>query len=249
LEKEQDLTNICNISHTTIKYDSKNIQYIIMAVSTASCKCGAVVFEMTGPPKLHAACLCNGCRLAGDYLVSKGGDSPKDVAGALPGVFFIQDAVKIVKGADQIKPFLVVKGSKTRRYYCKSCNSALGFSPFGFPMVGLHPTGLKGCEWPPLEARHSLEHSIMKHDEIVEKCKAAGDNVPWQDKQFAPCCKFLCPVICAKTCCAPCKGSKITEITAVRCESITEFATNGTDCDENTTIAVGMTSEVEMTRG
>jgi hypothetical protein len=119
-------------------------------------------------------------------------------------------------------------------------------APFGFPMIALHSQALKGCQWPPLEARHSLEHIKEKHDEVVEKCKAAGDNVPWQDKQFAPCCKFLCPVICAKTCCAPCKGSKIPEFTAVNLKSITECAAKGTDCNENTEL---VDRSVEMVRG
>ena len=39
--------------------------------TSASCKCGAVTFELKGSALIHAECMCNGCRLAAEYLIQK----------------------------------------------------------------------------------------------------------------------------------------------------------------------------------
>jgi hypothetical protein len=181
--------------------------------------------------------------------VSRGGDSPKDPANALPTAFFIQDQVSVSKGKDKIQSFVVISGSKTRRFYCQDCNSLLAMAPAGFPMVGLHTQTLKrDTAWPALEMRHSLEHVKQNHDATVAACKSAGDNVPWQEKQYAPCCQFLCPVICAKTCCCCCKGTKVPELTGVDHKSITEIACEGTSCDDSTKIKAAAPGAVTMDR-
>ena len=201
---------------------------------TQECKCGKVQFELTDQPKLHAACFCNGCRLSGEYIVSLGGDSPLDAVGSLPEAFFLHSDVKLIKGKEDIQAFVVIAGSKTRRFYCKSCKTKLAIAPEGFPMIGLPTKTLKsnGGTWPPLEARHSLEQveNKDKHDELVKACQNDG-NVPWFEKQYAPCLPFLCPVICAKICCST---STIPEITDVDYLTISEVAVPGAkDCNDS----------------
>ena len=206
---------------------------------TQECKCGKVQFELTGQPKLHAACCCNGCRLSGEYVQSRGGDSPLDVVGSLPTAFFVHNDVKLIKGKDNIQAFVVIAGSKTRRFYCKSCKTALAMAPAGFPMIGLQTITLKSNKsgtWPALEARHSLQQikSKDKHDKMVVDCQNDGNNVPWHEEQYAPCFQFLCPVICAAICCSK---STIPEITDVDYLGISEVAVPGTiDCSDSTNI-------------
>ena len=119
----------------------------------------------------HASCYCNGCRLSADYLVTKGGDDAKEEAGGLPIAFWIQNNVQLEKGAGAadgggaegipLAFFKVTKDSKTRRFYCKSCNTYVGMSPEGFPMIGLN-TKLFSTSDPvngQLACRHSLEHT------------------------------------------------------------------------------------------
>lgn len=49
---------------------------------TASCRCGAVVFEVTGAPIVHAVCYCASCQDAGRRIEQLAGAPPVLDAGA-----------------------------------------------------------------------------------------------------------------------------------------------------------------------
>jgi len=100
------------------------------------------------------------------YSIKK--DNAKEEAGGLPIAFWIQNNVQLEKGAGAadgagipLTFFKVTKDSKTRRFYCKTCNTYVGMSPEVFPMIGLS-TKLFTKSNPvngPLACRHSLEHT------------------------------------------------------------------------------------------
>ena len=116
--------------------------------------------------------------------------------------------------------------SKTIRFRCADCQTYIGMHPEGFPILALNPALADGLDVGPVSARHSLKHcgTGELHSQMVSACQQAGDGVAVMEKQFAPCCSFLCPVICAKTCCALCCGSQAAALTGVKANSVTEVA-------------------------
>jgi hypothetical protein len=94
--------------------------------STASCRCGAVVLEMTGPPIMRAACYCASCQEAGRQIQSLAGASPVLAAdGGTDFVLYRKDRVRCVQGGDRLQARRLKPESPTRRLVATCCNSAM----------------------------------------------------------------------------------------------------------------------------
>ncbi len=93
---------------------------------TASCRCGAVAFDVVGAPIVCAACYCESCQEAG-RRIEQIADAPP-VLGADGGTDFIlhrKDRVLCVKGGEKLQEHRLKPGSTTRRMVAGCCNSAM----------------------------------------------------------------------------------------------------------------------------
>ena len=94
--------------------------------STASCRCGAVVLEVTGAPIVHAACYCASCQEAGRQIESLPGAPPVlDADGGTDVVLYRKDRVRCVHGGDRMGAHRLKADSPTRRMVATCCNSAM----------------------------------------------------------------------------------------------------------------------------
>lgn len=92
----------------------------------ASCRCGAVTFEMTGAPIMSVSCYCASCQKAGALIEQLAG-APR-VLGADGGTDFVlqrKDRIRCVKGGDQLEEHRLTPGAPTRRVVAICCNSAM----------------------------------------------------------------------------------------------------------------------------
>ena len=95
-------------------------------VSNASCRCGAVVLEVTGAPIVHAACYCASCQEAGRQIESFPGAPPVlDADGGTDVVLYRKDRVRCVHGGDRLEAHGLKPDSPTRRMFATCCNSAM----------------------------------------------------------------------------------------------------------------------------
>jgi hypothetical protein len=93
---------------------------------TASCRCGAVAFEMTGAPIVSTACYCQSCQEAG-RRIEQLADAPP-VLGADGGTDFVlyrKDRIRCVRGGERLKAHRLKPESPTRRMVADCCNSAM----------------------------------------------------------------------------------------------------------------------------
>ena len=218
-------------------------------VPKAACKCGAIEMTFSANPSANAVCFCNGCRLAGEKALASGGDGSLGEAGGKHCVIFKHSQISISKGADQIGCYKMTASSDTRRFYCKQCNSDLGMAPTALPMIAVSAGSLKPTTgtWGPIQARHSLKETGKRRQTFNEAIAKAPTQVPVVEGLFAPCCSFLCPMICAKTCCCCCNKSTIPEFTAINPKEITEITFANGICDDSSAISTSPT-EVDATR-
>jgi hypothetical protein len=94
--------------------------------STASCRCGAVVLEVVGPPIVHAACYCASCQEAGRQIESLPDAPPVlDADGGTDFVLYRKDRVRCVQGGDVMEARRLKLKSPTRRMVATCCNSAM----------------------------------------------------------------------------------------------------------------------------
>ena len=93
---------------------------------TASCRCGAVVLEVTGAPIVHAACYCASCQEAGRQIEQLPDAPPVlDADGGTDFVLYRKDRVRCVRGGEQLQARRLKAESPTRRMVATCCNSAM----------------------------------------------------------------------------------------------------------------------------
>ncbi|HTT05070.1 MAG TPA: DUF6151 family protein [Steroidobacteraceae bacterium] len=94
--------------------------------SSAACRCGAVVLEVTGAPIVHAACYCTSCQEAGRQIESLPAAPPVlDADGGTDVVLYRKDRVRCVQGGDRMEAHRLKANSPTRRMVATCCNSAM----------------------------------------------------------------------------------------------------------------------------
>ena len=71
---------------------------------TASCRCGAVAFEVAGVPIVRAACYCASCQEAGRQIEQMPGAPPVlDADGGTDFVLCRKDRVRCVRGGERME--------------------------------------------------------------------------------------------------------------------------------------------------
>jgi hypothetical protein len=93
---------------------------------TASCRCGAIVLEVAGPPIVHTACYCASCQEAG-RRIEQLADAPPilDADGGTDVVLYRKDRVRCVQGGERLEAHRLKPESPTRRMVAACCNSAM----------------------------------------------------------------------------------------------------------------------------
>jgi hypothetical protein len=93
---------------------------------TASCRCGAVVLEVTGAPIVHTACYCASCQEAGRQIEQLPNAPPVlDADGGTDFVLYRKDRVRCVQGGERMEARRLKTESATRRMVATCCNSAM----------------------------------------------------------------------------------------------------------------------------
>lgn len=93
---------------------------------TASCRCGAVAFEVMGAPIICAACYCESCQEAGQRFAQIA-DAPP-VLSADGGTDFIlhrKDRIVCTRGGETLQEHRLTPESATRRMVAGCCNSPM----------------------------------------------------------------------------------------------------------------------------
>jgi hypothetical protein len=93
---------------------------------TASCRCGAVVLEVTGAPIVHAVCYCASCQEAGQQIEQLPDAPPVlDADGGTDFVLYRKDRVRCGRGCERMEARRLKADSPTRRMVATCCNSAM----------------------------------------------------------------------------------------------------------------------------
>ena len=120
---------------------------------TASCRCGAVVLEVTGAPIVHAACYCASCQAAGRQLEQLPDAPPVlDADGGTDFVLYRKDRLRCVQGGERMDAHRLKPESPTRRMVATCCNSAMFLDFTKGHWLTLYRGRLPGPV-PPLEMR------------------------------------------------------------------------------------------------
>lgn len=96
---------------------------------TATCRCGQVVFELTGDPFMAPVCCCNDCLAAAHYVDAKARAAGIDNISYLePGnpqsccnAVFDRAAIRLVQGGDLVRRFRLRPTSRYARTYTSCC--------------------------------------------------------------------------------------------------------------------------------
>lgn len=97
-----------------------------MSVRTATCACGGVVLEMTGPPIVTATCYCTSCRTAGQRLATLPGAAPiVEADGGTEYLVCRKDRMRCLQGAGALRAHRLTPASRTRRVVASCCNTAM----------------------------------------------------------------------------------------------------------------------------
>ena len=120
---------------------------------TASCRCGAVVLEVTGAPIVHAACYCASCQEAG-RRIEQLPDAPPilDADGGTDCVLYRKDRIRCVQGGERLEAHRLKPQSPTRRMVAACCNSAMFLDFTKGHWLTLYRARMSGSV-PPLEMR------------------------------------------------------------------------------------------------
>jgi hypothetical protein len=93
---------------------------------TASCRCGAVVFEAVGAPIVSAACYCASCQEAGRRFAQLADAPPVlDAQGGTGFILHRKDRVRCLKGAERLEEHRLKPDSPTRRMVAACCHSPM----------------------------------------------------------------------------------------------------------------------------
>lgn len=104
-----------------------------------TCRCGAVVLKLDGPPILSAECHCASCRAAAQRL-------DPDCAEANGGTGFVlqrKDRVQVVQGEDRLASFRLSPEAGTERIVASCCAA-----PMWLQFKGGHWLSLYAARWP-----------------------------------------------------------------------------------------------------
>ena len=100
-----------------------------------SCFCGAVEIEVEGAPEAMGYCHCESCR--------SWSASPVNAFS-----LWKPDAVKVVKGADQIGAF--AKTPMSERQYCKTCGGHVMTNHPPLAMIDVYQATIPGLDFKPM---------------------------------------------------------------------------------------------------
>jgi hypothetical protein len=93
---------------------------------STSCRCGAVVLQVTGAPILRGVCYCAGCQEAGGRIEQLAGATPvRDADGGTDYVLYRKDRVRCVRGGERLESHRLKPDSPTRRMVATCCNTAM----------------------------------------------------------------------------------------------------------------------------
>jgi hypothetical protein len=89
-----------------------------------SCRCGAVEFEVSGPPIIGAVCCCASCQEAGRRFELEP-DAPRvlNAHGGTDFLLYRKDRVRFLKGGDRLEAHKLKPDSPTRRVVAACCQS------------------------------------------------------------------------------------------------------------------------------
>ncbi len=92
----------------------------------ASCRCGAVVLEVTGQPIVHTSCYCASCQEAGRQIEQLPNAPPMlDADGGTDFVVYRKDRVRCLQGGERMEARRLKAESPTRRMVATCCNTAM----------------------------------------------------------------------------------------------------------------------------
>lgn len=123
----------------------------------ASCACGAVLLETSGPPIDAIACHCGDCRAAAQRIQAlPDALLVLDAFGGTPFLVFRKDRMHPVRGAERLQALKLTPASPTNRYVATCCNVLMyvGFDDARH-WVSMHRDRFQG-EVPAVRLRASL---------------------------------------------------------------------------------------------
>jgi len=92
-------------------------------VRTGGCRCGAIRYEVTGPPVASVACHCRDCQ----YVSGGGADY---------SMVFQRDGFRVLKGTPRVYKAKPTSGGS---FFCKSCGVHVFSGPDSSPHLGSKP--------------------------------------------------------------------------------------------------------------
>ena len=93
---------------------------------SATCQCGKVKFEASGPPILTCSCYCTSCQEAGRRFEQLTSAPPAlDPDNGTGFVLYRKDRVQCVTGQEYLEEHRLKPDSPTRRVIATCCNSAM----------------------------------------------------------------------------------------------------------------------------
>lgn len=124
-----------------------------LGVMIASCRCGAVAFEMEKAPILSTACYCHSCQEAGRRIAELPDAEPTlDADGGTAFVLHRKDRIRCLDGGHRLKEHRLKPDSPTRRMVAGCCNSAMFLEFTRGHWLSIYADRLVGGA-PPLEMR------------------------------------------------------------------------------------------------
>jgi hypothetical protein len=92
----------------------------------ASCRCGKVEFEASGPPIVSVACYCTSCQEAGRRFEQLHAAPPVvDPDGGTGFLLYRKDRVRFAKGQEYLEEHRLKPDSTSRRVITTCCSSAM----------------------------------------------------------------------------------------------------------------------------
>jgi len=137
----------------------------------AQCACGAVKIEAEGEPVIQCYCHCNRCR-------SFTG-APVNAVALWP-----RAAVRVVEGADAVRPSRTAQGSEGGRTFCGQCGGALGCDLLAIGMVDIFAGLVPALEFAPTmhlnyeNAVLRIADGLPKLRDMPERSGGSGEVLP-----------------------------------------------------------------------
>jgi len=120
----------------------------------ASCPCGTVTLELTGPPIVAATCYCESCRTAGHAFEAFPGAAPVVGAdGGTPYVLMRKDRMVWLSGSGELDEHRLNPDSPTRRFVARCCNAPVALEFTRGHWLSVYSARLAEADRPPAEMR------------------------------------------------------------------------------------------------